>query len=373
MSETDWTDIENDLVVSDYFAMLTDELTGKQYNKADHNRHLQKLLPIRNRGSIEFKHQNISAVLLGLGQPWINGYKPRASFQNSLVDAVLRWLENKDDWLNAKTESVGLKSSVEEAKTLWIGPPPTFANEPAPLDTEFMADLGRKYDVAARDARNRTLGKAGEERILAHEIASLRQASRNDLAARVQWTSVEEGDGYGYDISSFEPDGNERLIEVKTTNGWERTPFHISRNELAIAEERRDTWHLVRLWSFAREPKAFSIRPPLDAHQLSCFYQIVETVAQWLRSSGKNLNIRVSVDGIAKLYEAKSRINPVRAFEPLGLGAGITSQRVPCGPRFAVSSDFSGTHQFAQSQLDRVSIRAGCFGNLHDVLAIMGV
>ncbi len=30
------------------------------------------------------------------------------------------------------------------------------------------------------------------------------------------------------------------LIEVKTTNGWERTPFHISRNELAVADENRD-------------------------------------------------------------------------------------------------------------------------------------
>ena len=29
----------------------------------------------------------------------------------------------------------------------------------------------------------------------------------------------------------FEPSGKPRLIEVKTTNGWERTPFYISANE----------------------------------------------------------------------------------------------------------------------------------------------
>ena len=75
-----------------------------------------------------------------------------------------------------------------------------------------------------------------------------------------------DGNGAGYDIRSFEPDGKDRLIEVKTTNGWERTPFHISRNEIAVAEEHRDHWCLVRLWDFAREPKAFEIRPPLDAH-----------------------------------------------------------------------------------------------------------
>jgi hypothetical protein len=76
-----------------------------------------------------------------------------------------------------------------------------------------------------------------------------------------------DGDGAGYDILSFDTDGGDRLIEVKTTNGWERTPFHISRNELAVAEKRRDDWQLVRLWNFAREPKGFELRSPLDAHR----------------------------------------------------------------------------------------------------------
>lgn len=270
MSDNDWTDTENDLIVADYFSMLQLEIGRKSYNKAEHNRNLQALIPNRKRSSIEFKHQNISAVLIGLGQPWIVGYKPKARFQGSLVDAVLRRLDEQAQWFRPQySESYSNQnatSKVNEDQILWIGPPPTFSNEPSLVDAEFMARIGRKYDVAARDARNRALGTAGEERVLAHEIANLRQSSRNDLAEKVRWTAVEDGDGAGYDIASFETDGKERLIEVKTTNGWERTPFHISRNELAVAEDKRDTWHLVRLWNFAREPKAFSIRPPLDAH-----------------------------------------------------------------------------------------------------------
>lgn len=88
-----------------------------------------------------------------------------------------------------------------------------------------MAAIGRKYDVAERDARNRALGKAGEELVFYHERSSLRQAGREDLADKVRWTASEDSDGYGYDIASFEANGRERLIEVKTTNGWERTPF----------------------------------------------------------------------------------------------------------------------------------------------------
>jgi Domain of unknown function (DUF3883) len=63
-----------------------------------------------------------------------------------------------------------------------------------------------------------------------------------------------------------EPDGSDRLIEVKTTNGWERTPFHITRNELAAADAKRNDSLLVRLWNFARQPRAFELRPPLEAH-----------------------------------------------------------------------------------------------------------
>jgi Domain of unknown function (DUF3883) len=258
-----WSDNEIDLIVADYFAMLGGELSGSPFSKADHNRALQELIP-RSRGSIEFKHQNISAVLLVLGQPWIDGYKPAVNFQNALIDGVLRWLNARPDWLAPKVDTV--PSLVREAPSLWIGPSPTHRNEPPPVDPAFMAAIGRKYDVAERDARNRRLGKAGEELILHHERQSLFQAGRGDLADKVRWTAEQDGDGFGYDIASFESDGRERMIEVKTTNGWERTPFHISRNELAVAEERRDDWHLIRVWNFARVPRAFALRPPLGEH-----------------------------------------------------------------------------------------------------------
>lgn len=271
MRGLDWTDQENDLIVADYFGMLRAELIGERPSKSEHRRVLQQKLRRRSEGSIEFKHQNISAVLLGLGQPWIDGYKPASQFQASLIDAVLRRLDDQRDWpLRAgQDRSAGQIGALrEEEQPLWIGPPPTASNEPPPIDPERMALIARKYDVAERDARNRTLGKAGEELVVANEIYTLRVSGRADLAAKVQWTSQREGDGAGFDVRSFEPNGDERLIEVKTTNGWERTPFHLTRSEIAAAECYRDTWHLIRVWNFARCAKAFSIRPPLDAHIL---------------------------------------------------------------------------------------------------------
>ena len=92
MSNRPWDDRENDLIVADYFAMLYRDLSGQAYNKAEHRRALMRKLENRSEGSVEFKHQNISAVLKGLGEDWIQGYKPAFNFQMSLVDAVVWWL-----------------------------------------------------------------------------------------------------------------------------------------------------------------------------------------------------------------------------------------------------------------------------------------
>lgn len=263
MSSDPWTDEENDLIVADYFAMLADDIAGRRYNKAEHRRALLPLLGNRSEGSVEFKHQNISAVLKGLGEDWIPGYKPAFNFQNALIDAVARWLALHPAWLGRLPEAA---TGLHETAPIWIGPPPTLSNQPPPQELEQMLHIARNFDVAGRDQRNRALGRAGEERVLAHERASLKAVGRDDLARKVRWVSEEDGDGAGYDIASFAPDGGARLIEVKTTNGWERTPFHITRNELAVAEGRRSEWCLFRLWNFSREPKAFELRPPLDAH-----------------------------------------------------------------------------------------------------------
>ena len=158
MSNEPWTDEENDLIVADYFAMLADDIVGRHYNKAEHNRQLQGRID-RTRTSIEFKHQNISAVLKGLGEEWIPGYKPAFNFQMTLVDAVARWLARHPDWLGRMS---GLRpvTGLEEAARLWIGPPPTLSNQPPPQELEQMLHIARNFDVAGRDARNRALGRA---------------------------------------------------------------------------------------------------------------------------------------------------------------------------------------------------------------------
>ena len=264
MATGPWTDAENDLIVADYFAMLGADLAGHFYNKAEHNRQLRGQID-RSRHSIEFKHRNISAVLKGLGESWITGYLPAFNVQMSLADAVARWLHRHPEF-ETPAPHVNAPADTQQTAELVIELPPTLRNHPPPDELEQMQAIAHRFDVAARAEQNRALGRAGEERVLAHEQAILTGVGRANLARRVRWVSDEDGDGAGYDIESYSPEGRTRLIEVKTTNGWERTPFHITRNELAVAEDRPTEWCLLRLWNFAREPRGFELRPPLDAH-----------------------------------------------------------------------------------------------------------
>jgi hypothetical protein len=68
----DWSDGQNDAIVSDYFAMLANDIVGRPYSNAEHNRLLQAMID-RPSGSIDYKHQNITAVLKGLGEDWNPG------------------------------------------------------------------------------------------------------------------------------------------------------------------------------------------------------------------------------------------------------------------------------------------------------------
>lgn len=101
-----WSREEVDLIVADYFMMLRSELAGEPYSKADHNRALQPLLGGRSKGSVEFKHQNISAVLVGMGLPYIDGYKPAWNYQKAVLPhAVEDYLIRHPELLGALAES----------------------------------------------------------------------------------------------------------------------------------------------------------------------------------------------------------------------------------------------------------------------------
>lgn len=255
---TDWRDDELDAIVADYFVMLEADLHGQPYVKSKHNATLAGEIG-RSRGSIEFKHQNISAVLDELGMAWIPGYKPRTNYQGAIFDAIERYLTKYPAVLEpvpAFTPDATLISDV------FVEPP--MPKTPGTVMPAGLRRLISKFDPLERDFRNRSLGKAGEAFVVDVERRRLLQYGRSDLAREVRWISVEEGDGAGYDVLSFDHGGRERLIEVKTTNGSATTPFFLTRNEREVSTERPIDWRIYRVHLFTKEPRIFTIAPPVE-------------------------------------------------------------------------------------------------------------
>lgn len=253
----DWTDEELDRIVADYFDMLAEEIAGIPFNKAAHNRALREHID-RSKSSVEFKHRNISAVLFKLGLPSIRGYFPAENFQGAIIAAIDRFLSQNPVALHPE-KAVG---GWAESQGLFVGtPPPLLPIVPRDANIDRLV---RKFNPVERDFRNRKLGRDGEEMVFHHERLRLQQLDRPDLAKKIRWISEELGDGAGYDILSFDAQGKERLLEVKTTVGADVTPFYITRNELSLAAERPEAFRLCRVFDFSTQPRMFELTPPLE-------------------------------------------------------------------------------------------------------------
>ena len=261
MSRDDWSREEVEAIVNDYLSMLGSELAGTPYNKTAHRRILKPLLVGRSDQSVEFKHQNISAVLLDAGFPYINGYKPRSNYQALLSEAVVERLQRSSTLLEvaaADADRPMVVPEVEDILTILTERPkaepvPKRVSEPTPSFVRLTTNY------VEREARNRSLGDAGEAFILNFERARLVLAGHEALAAKIEHTSKERGDHEGYDILSFEESGAERLIEVKTTKYGNQTPFFVSRNEVTTSEKYAVRYHLYRLFAFREAPRLYTL------------------------------------------------------------------------------------------------------------------
>lgn len=259
---SDWSKIEVEAAVADYLSMLSLELRGDAFKKAEHNRNLMQLLNGRTRGSVERKHQNISAILIELGFPYIDGYKPLGNYQELLREVLEERLQSESE-LEGEVESLVGRSPSP------VSPPSDILDIAVPIPVPDREAGSRVYEPtshAARlpkrnylemEARNGALGLAGEQLVLRYEQERLSRAGQSRLAGSIMHISETKSDSLGFDILSYETDGRERIIEVKTTRFGSLTPFFASRNEVEVSARRQDEYQLYRLYKFSDQPKLF--------------------------------------------------------------------------------------------------------------------
>ncbi|MEX2110715.1 MAG: DUF3883 domain-containing protein [Gemmatimonadaceae bacterium] len=250
--------------------MLTKELKGEPYSKTAHRNALAAQLEDRSDGSIERKHQNISAVLIAVGYPYIPGYKPLGNYQRLLADVVVERVTADQHLAGIVSAAVSKPATPPPIKGILdsVEPPP----EGTPFSyfgvSEALASHGQHInphvDYLEREAQNRSLGRAGEEFVVAFERARLIQVGEAALAEKVEHVAVTKGDGYGFDIRSFESNGRDRVIEVKTTAYGKQTPFFVTRNEVSVSKVREGEYHLYRLFVFRDNPRLYWLKGSLE-------------------------------------------------------------------------------------------------------------
>jgi hypothetical protein len=266
--DRDWTSSENELIVADYLEMLIRELAGQTFNKAERARALMPLLRQRSKGAIEFKRANISAALMELGYPPLNGYKPRGNFQrDALLEVISRQLPSHpllDKLAEAAVERPAVVPDIDDFARVRVEAPARrvhVGEERAPYKR-----VPTRRDFLELEARNRSLGTAGEEFVVGYERWRLVSEGAPRLADKVAHVSQTQGDGLGYDVLSFDVDGKERFIEVKTTAHDAATPFYITANEVEFARERPESFQLYRLYRFRTEPRFFALHGAIEQH-----------------------------------------------------------------------------------------------------------
>ena len=103
-----------------------------------------------------------------------------------------------------------------------------------------------KIDQIAKAKTSKKIGDGGELLVLAKEAQKLIELGIDKEPKHIAQTD----DSAGYDILSYNENGEEIYIEVKTTTGSIQTPFFISANEVAVSNDLGERYFIYRLYEY---------------------------------------------------------------------------------------------------------------------------
>ena len=108
----------------------------------------------------------------------------------------------------------------------------------------------------------------GEEHVYSYEVECLKRGGRMDLAKQVIKQYEDTSSFPGYDIKSFNLDGSEIFIEVKSSASLKKNNFEITSNEINAAKKYKDKYFIYRVVNAKVNPKiSIKIKNPWDFHK----------------------------------------------------------------------------------------------------------
>ncbi|MCC5908322.1 MAG: DUF3883 domain-containing protein [Balneolaceae bacterium] len=236
-----------------------------EYPKAQHRRNILPLLNNRSPGSVERKHMNISAVLIENGLPYISGYKPYHNYQSLLKEEIEEYLSNHPNLFSLFDKYIESDISYPEISEILKAEimDPEFGTQVKEPETKFNTE-NSEQNYYLKELRNKKLGLLGERFVLSFEKQKLLSIDRKDLSKKIEHISQTVGDSAGFYILSFNEEGKEKHIEVKTTQMGKNAPFYFTRNELNFSMNYQESYSLYRLFDFRKKPRFFQLKGSLD-------------------------------------------------------------------------------------------------------------
>lgn len=118
-------------------------------------------------------------------------------------------------------------------------------------------------DYSEQQRISQKIGDRGEELVLRNEIKKVTEwGLSNDIISQVRRVSL-ESDDYGFDILSFDKDGNERYLEVKTTKlNRKDFSFILTKNEFEHAKAYGNKYSFVIVFDILNQPRIWYMGNP---------------------------------------------------------------------------------------------------------------
>lgn len=136
---------------------------------------------------------------------------------------------------------------------------PTYYDNNSKYDYYDKKKVGvvHKTDYEKLNQYKNKIGKMGEVLIYNEEVKKL---SSLNIGKKPEHVSVTKGDGLGYDILSYDANGDELFIEVKTTKTNKSDGFYLSSNELKTAEDNQAKYKIYRVFNLDTTNKTYDVQ-----------------------------------------------------------------------------------------------------------------
>ncbi|MDA9659754.1 DUF3883 domain-containing protein [Pseudomonadota bacterium] len=262
------------------FGFLLDHVTIKNLNKL-----LEKIRENRESKNISFDISNKSSdtkpiramEVWGFLQPLENtSRRKRLSINPDFVDDFYERLDALRPFNNSKKPILKKpkdQQSNKEFKSSFDYEIPEYSPKPQKKKSKTNkqpknSKNNSRNNSAANAASKRETGIAGEDYVYDFEVDYLKRNGRKDLAKLVVKQCEDKSSFPGYDIKSFNLDGEEIYIEVKSSASLKKDNFEISSNEFNAAKRYRDKYFIYRVVNAKVDPRiSKKIRDPWEHYQ----------------------------------------------------------------------------------------------------------